>query len=228
MISELLRNLYESFVSLRGDGKMIILFLVALLFLYVIKECFDFNPFILILSPFAAMGAAFGKIIKQITNKWVTFLVCVLLAIALMISGGFVYSSERTQIAENLYHIPDDYIEVMDYILSVSDNPKVVAMPDYCMYHRMYSSKFDMLFEQRLGDDVRFLPDNARIAFLELSESSPDMKLVSDMASESGYDFVVIKKDYYWCELPLYHFGYEVINSFDNYEVYGRRGMNYE
>lgn len=228
MISELLGNLYESFVSFRGDGKIIILILVALLFLYLIRDKFDFNPFTLILSPIAGIGVACGKILDTIKSKWILLLTGILLVIGIVLSGGYIFSSERVELSDNIHHIPGDYVEVMDYILSLSDNPKVLAMPDYSIYHSVYSSKFDMLYEQRLGDDVRYLPDNARIAFGELSKTSPDMYMVSSMAMESGCDFIVIKKDYYWCELPLYHFHYEVIKSFDNWDVYARKGMNYE
>jgi len=228
MISELLRNLHESFVSLRGDGKIIVLFIVALLFLYLINSRLDFNIFAFILAPLAAIGTAFGKVMSSIKNKWIRVFAGLLIAIAIIMSGGLIYSGERAEKAENMYHIPEDYIEVMDYILSISDNPKVLAMPDYSMYHEIYSSRFDMLYEQRSGDDVRYLSDEARATFIELSKTGPDMYTVSKSALDADCDFIVLKKNYYWCELPLYHFHYEVIKSFDNWEVYAVKGANYE
>ena len=248
MLSEVYSNIYSVYESFRGDGKIMALIFVALLFLYMCRKAFDFNPFMLIISPIAAIGIAIEKVIEYAQQRagnedsqndgnnvspavrkyLIVGFTAFLMIFTIMISGHRVYSAKHVQKADNMLHIPADYVEVMDYILSQDIEASVVAMPDYSMYHGIYSSKFNMLYELSSDDDFRYLSEDARNAFLELSDNTPDMKKLADAAIHSGCNYIILKKDYYWSELPITRFGFENAASFDNWDVYVRREAAYE
>jgi len=223
MLSEILKNINSAYRNFEGDGKMVVLFLVALLFLFLCRKLFDFNPFALIASPMAAIGAAFATMFDFIKGKWMAAAALILTVFAITMTGSYTFADDNALMADNAYHIPDGYVEVMDYVLSQDADPVVLAMPDYCIYHSIYSSKFTMMFEKRTVDDVRYLPENVRDAYIELSGRNPDMWKLSKDAMESGCEFIILKKQYYWSEVALWNFDYELIKEFDGWEVYARR-----
>ena len=224
MLSEIFNNFYNRYALLRGDGKILVLFLVALLFLYVIRKNLNYNPFILLLSPLGAISVALSEIFRFAKGKILVILVSVLSVLTIILSGQCIYSQNHAAVADSFYYIPNDYVEVMDFVLSLEDNPKVLAMPDYSIYHGMYSSRFDMMYEKRQDEDIRYLSEDARNAFNELLVHNPDMKIVSDAAIAQSCDYIILKKNYYWSEFPLTEYEYDLLKSFDGWEVYGRKG----
>lgn len=231
MIREIITGILNSYGNLFDNSHILIAVLIALLFLFLIRERLSFNPFALIIAPIGLLGAAFINVCalaKEKKGKWVYLFAIFLCAFFAACTGERLYSRLNVQKAENMYHIPVDYIEVMDYILSEDSDEtiRVLAMPDYCMYHKMYSSRFDMLFENHLGDDVRFLDENARNAFNELSDNNPDMMIVSEAGVKESCKYVVLKKESYWPKFPLDRYDYEVIHETPNWEIFAKKGDN--
>lgn len=220
MLSEILSNINNIYETYRGDGKILVIFLISVLALYLIRGEFDFSIFCLIPSPLMAVGASVAKAVEKSKNWYYRLLVIFLCGFAIMLTGERIYSSERISLKENQYYIPEDLRQTMDYILSIDEAPSVIAMPDYCLYFPIYSSKFNMLYEQRIGDDIRYLSEEVRTIFGQLSDQNPDMYIVSQTAKKSGYKYIVLKREHYWPEFGLDRFDYELANSIGEWDIY--------
>lgn len=224
MIQELFNEFLTLYDKYCGNGKLLVISLAALLFLLLIKGKSSYSFLLLILSPISAVSAAFGKLMTLMKGRLRILFTVFLCGFIVLLSGERIYSADHLTAAENSMHIPGDCIEVMDYLLARTDNPVVLAMPDQCMYYTMYSSKFNMLYENQSDDDIRYLSEDARNAFNELSVSDPDMKIVSDAAVNYGCDYIVLHADHYWPMFPLDSYDYELIDTVSDWEIYARKG----
>ena len=83
-----------------------------------------------------------------------------------------------------------------------------------------------MLYEQHYGDDVRYLSEDARDAYGELSGRKPDMMIVSCAAVNYGCDYIVIKDDHYWPEFSLEEYDYKLETNVDGWDIYSRKEEN--
>ena len=249
MIQQLISDFTTKYDLIRGSSRILAVFLVALLFLYLFRRKLGYNPIVLILTPLAAVSAALTYVLSEvrgmdhednegteespekkknkagssIIKKLPLIFAAFLCVFAVMLTGERLYSGEHLQSCENLMHIPEDYRQAMDYVLSQNSDPKVLAMPDYSMYNTMYSSHFDMLYEQRSGDDVRYLSEDARNAFNELSDRSPDMLTVSNAASDAGCDYIILLDGHYWPMFPLDEYDYRLEANVAGWDIYSRK-----
>ena len=224
MVFQILRDFLNTYESCRGTGKILVLLILSLLFMYSIRNELSFNPFALILSPLTAISSSASLAAAKARNLKGRILALFLCGFIIVLSGERLYSADKMRISDNSMHIPDDYVAVMDCLLSESDAPSVLAMPEYSLYHTMYSSRFDMLYEEHENADVRYLSEAARYAYAQLSDRNPDMKIVADAAADSGIEYIVIKADHYWAEFPLERFGYPLYKALDGWEIYKKGG----
>lgn len=229
MIHELLARYTTAYSNMMGSSKVFVVMLVALLFLYINRKKLGFNPFILIMAPLCMIAASASRVFmaaKKKRNKCGMAFAIFLCAFVIMLTGDRIYSPEHMSKTENTMHIPEGYKAAMDYMLQKKETPKVLAMPDYSMYHALYSSKFDMLYEQRYGDDVRYLSEGARNAYAELSDLNPDMMVVSDAASDYDCDYIVLKEGHYWPMFPLDKYDYELEANVEGWDIYSRKEVS--
>ena len=65
-----------------------------------------------------------------------------------MISGKYVYSSPNITVAENLYHIPQETVEICDMIMPKEDEERVTGVfPDSLVHFvRQYSTRIQMAY----------------------------------------------------------------------------------
>lgn len=226
MIHELVVKYTTSYSNLMGNSRILVAVLIALLFLYLNRSKLAFNPFVLILAPLGLISMGMAKVlelVKEKKNKWTMFGGIFLCGFALMLFGDRIYSPSHMTIAENSMHIPEGYKNAMDYVLEKSDSPRVLAMPDYSIYHSMYSSKFNMLYECRYDEDVRYLSEAARNAYGELSTRNPDMLKVSEAAVHYECDYIILKNDHYWPTFPLDYYDYQLETTVDGFDIYSRK-----
>lgn len=224
MLAQIIRDFVDTYDAYRGTGKILVLFVLSLLFLYMNRDAISFNPFALVLSPLTAVSSSASLALSKVKGAWSRILAIFLCGFIILLSGERLYSSEMMRPAQNSMHLPADYVAVMDYLLTESDNPSVLAMPEYSLYHSMYSSKFNMLYEQHENADIRYLSEDARDAYTQLSDRNPDMMVVAEAASASGIEYIVLKSEHYWSEFPLDRFGYPLYATLDGWDIYKKGG----
>ena len=229
MIHELLAKYTTAYSNMMGNSRILVVVIAALLFLYLNRNKLSFNPFVLILAPLGLVSSSAAKVlavVREKKNRWAMLFAIFLCAFVIMLTGERIYSKDHLVKAENVMHIPQGYKTAMDYMLEHCENPKVLAMPDYSIYHLMYSSRFNMLYEQRYDEDVRYLSEDARNAYAELSSLNPDMLIVSESAMNYGCDYIILKSGHYWPMFPLDRYDYQLEATVEGWDIYSQKEVS--
>lgn len=202
MVRELLGELYSRYREYTGTGSIIILFILSVIVLEKFGKERHEKP--VYLSVLGTIGCAVSEIITGLSGASAVFAVAICI-LAVTVSGSNVLTADMNSRAENVMHLPSDLVESMDIILSESDTPGILTMPDWNLYFESYSSDFTVVTESNLND--------------ELSKTHPDMKKVAQAAHKCGCEYVVISSDI-WPEVPITEFGYELMYETDGCVVY--------
>ncbi len=149
---ELVGSIITTYNNYHGTGKGLTLFLVSVLIIYLLKA----NPLMFVLSPVSGIGYAFSSALKKYRSKSVPagILAGLLVVLAMMLSGGWTFSDSDHYRTENLMHIKQDHINVMDTLLSSEEGTiRVMASPDISPFMKAYSGRFEVMFGYpELGD----------------------------------------------------------------------------
>ena len=237
-MKELLGEIAVHYENYRGTGKLLVLFLAALLILYRVNRATSgkYSPALFILSIWTGIAYAFSLLTSFVGisvwkfkfNYIKSVIVVALLAIAVMLSGTRVISGDFFEPAENTLHIKTKYVMVMDRLLDLGEDESVIsviAYPGIAPYLKPYSAKFLPLYEYPKDGDVSELPEGARIVYNEFLTSVPDMKPVTDVGHKEDYEYILIDAGRYYPELKASEFGYELLDVVEDVEIY-RRGGN--
>lgn len=235
-MKELYQQFLTSYENYRGTGKLLVLFLVSVLVIYLTEKKDEngrrrLNPVIFLLSIWTGIAYAGSNISGYLFASPKTagrgnrisgagILALFLCALTLCLSGTRVLSRNYFEKAENAMHIRTEYIQVMDVILADSDLPKVVTPPGFAPYLKMYSSRFETLYDYPKNGDISLLPEDARVVYEQLSGSVPNMKTVADIAKKNGCRYVILNSDKYYPEFPITYFGYQLADTIGEWEIY--------
>ncbi|HAG70294.1 MAG TPA: hypothetical protein DCL38_10040 [Lachnospiraceae bacterium] len=151
-----------------------------------------------------------------------------LIAASVILSGGRVISEDYFSPAENTLHIKTEYIMIMDRLLELSEDESVttvIAWPSISPYFKLYSSKFTTLYDHTENRDPASLQGSARIVYDQFSVSVPDMKRITDVGHKEGYDFLIVDTGRYYPEFKASEFGYELLDTILDVEIYRRRDL---
>lgn len=144
-------------------------------------------------------------------------LMLVLMSIAIIACGSFVYSSEHITKAENMYHLPQEAIEVAELIDPEEGRVMALVPADLIYYIRQYSSNISMPYGREMLI-ARWDYYNAMYEAMEgveVIETSSFVELTRDYAC----NYVVLKKDRKIQE-PLTDYGFILYAQTDNYVIY--------
>ncbi len=230
-----LTTVYEHY---RGTGKLLILFLVAVLVIYLAEKR-DQNgrqqvyPAFFLLSIWTGIAYAASSIAdffflnEKNTEKTekrkisvpgvLALLFCI---VVLSLNGTRIISNSYFEKAQNTMHIRTEYVQVMDAILERTSEPRVIAPPGLAPYLKMYSSGFITMYDYPANGDISLLDEDARTVYEQLSGSIPDMKKVADIAKENNFEYIILNSQKYYPEFPITMFGYELIDTAGDWEVY--------
>lgn len=224
MVSQLIFNIINSYEQIRGTGKILVLFVVALAFWFLAKKEEGFNPISFMLSPIACIGAAFAKAIEAAKkkNKLTVILAVCICAFVIMQSGMRVAGKEFFDFSRNTMHIPGEYVEVMDYLLNDSPSPYVATTPEYSIYNTAYSDRFDMLYEEYPDADMAGADEAVRIVYEELGAESPDFERVAIYAKKAGCEYVLVDSSRAGKAMELENYGYAFQRRFPSWYVFKR------
>lgn len=235
-----MKEVYQQFLTTyenyRGTGKLLVLFLVSVLMIYLTEKKNEngrqrLHPAVFLLSVWTGIayagsgisGFLFSPAKNNGQKKKVSpmgMLALFLCLLTLCLSGTRVLNGEYFEKSENTMHIRTEYIQVMDVILADDDHPKVVAPPGFAPYLKMYSSRFETLYDYPKNGDVSLLSEDARAVYEQLSGSVPNMKTVADIAMENGCGYVILNSEKYYPEFPLTSFGFQLADTVGKWEIY--------
>ena len=146
------------------------------------------------------LGYAAVKIVASLTGKKKAIAAIAMGAIV-MVSGKFIYANPEYPVAENMYHIPQDVVDICDAI-KVEGREVLAAFPrEHLLYVRQYSPYVCMPYgrEAYTGMEQNDLYDVLMCDRL-------DAKEVVDKARSRGCHYVIFSKDK------------QIVGRFEDYE----------
>lgn len=209
MVKELLYELYSLYRQYTGEGVILSLFIVSAAVLAAYGRG---RERYVLLSPLAAIGSGISFIMERVwklsrgpAGYAAVFFAAAVCVLAVTSSGANILSPDMNTVSENELHIPEQLAEAMDESLAQVKSPVVLTMPEWAIYFESYSSKFALLRDLSVYE--------------ELTKHSPDMKLIAKAAHEGDCDILVLSKDM-WPAVPVTKYGYELIYETDMCSVY--------
>ena len=245
-MKELWESIINSYNNYRGTGKLLALFLVSVLIIYLLdrsepdSETGDSNPdddkegkgsvspLLFILSPVSGIAYAFALLRKRMGEQlrgshrsFYTAAACALMVLVIILSGRWVFSTDDHYMAENRVHIKQEYVTVFNTLLRTEAGTiRICSTPEISSYMKVYTPKFDVMFVRPVNGDASVLKGDVRAVYDQMSLSTPDEGRVVELLRDNGYDHILYNvNDTYW-NLPLEEFGYELIMQCGDYRVY--------
>lgn len=135
-----------------------------------------------------------------------------IVAIMILISGKWVYGNPLFDKAENLYHMPEEVVEICDAIKVEGREVMAVFPEEMLLYVRQYSPYVCMPYGREVLSE-----HNEFCAVMEGKEI--DMEELSQLAKQSGCHYVVLSKEKILKGTPE-SFSYEVFKEVGEYIIY--------
>lgn len=143
------------------------------------------------------------------------------MCIGIVAGGSFVYRSENITKAQNLYHLPDEAIEVAELIDPEEGRVMALVPADLVYYIRQYSSRINMPYGREMLI-ARWDYYNDLYEAMEEAEVIDTVSFV-ELTRAYGCDYVILKKDREVQE-PLTDFDFSLYAQTDNYRIYQDMG----
>ena len=139
--------------------------------------------------------------------------------LVLMVSGTYVYASQHMTPAENMYHLPQETVDICEMIRPEEGEERVWALFPVEQIHfvRQYTTTIQMPFgRDELVDDWR---DEPHPLYLLLQKDVIPVKELSELSIENYCNYIILLKTMK-VEGSLEKYGIEKIGETENYLVY--------
>ncbi len=228
-MKELLQTITSTYNNYRGTGKLLALFLVSVLIIYLLKK--KDRPGaagLFVLSPVSGIGYASSLIFGTLKEKRIrpvySIIVCCLVVIMLMLSGQFVFSQDDHYTAENVFHVKEDVKRTAEILMRLDGEKRVVAAPQISPYiGTLCYGRVDMLYDHPANGDPDKLEGEARYVYDQLMMSTPDEGRLVRTIRSKGYNYLIYDSSANYFELPLEEYGYELVAREGDIMVYRDR-----
>ncbi len=119
-----------------------------------------------------------------------------LLCVGIAVSGSYVYADRHEFTArKNAYRIDPLYVEVAETLLSLDEEPYVIATPYLGVGLRQVSSRIHQLYGRNFyGFISPFSEEDARVAY-EVEKQHPDLDFLGEVMRERGYRYLVLVRE---------------------------------
>lgn len=141
----------------------------------------------------------------------------VVLAVAIIACGNYVYDSENITRAENAYHLPQEAIDIVDLIEPEEGRVTVLVPADLIYFVRQYSTNIELPY----GREMLIARWDYYHAMYEAMEEADviDTDSFARLAGEYPCAYVVLKEDRQTDE-PLTEYGYDLYGRVGEYLIY--------
>jgi len=217
-----MREIIEIFKAYNGTGYYCILFIIALIYLWFTEEDKRIRA-LLIYTPTVIQILFFTPIFYMIYNRlddgtyyrilWLLPMTVViayagckvigihtrvglaLLSAILVMSGTYVYKSVYMTRAENVYHIPQEVVEVCEIIKPEEGKERVWAVVplDLIHYVRQYTTRIQLAYGRDSIVQSWVKADNELYDLY--AEPVMDVDRLSELATEYYCNYVIIDKE---------------------------------
>lgn len=194
---------------------------------YVWRKIFDYASFprmFWLLPVTTVISFAAAQFISERKKLYEKIVLSMFIVIILVLCGKFKYSNEYTTSAENLYHIPQEAVEIADYALAHKDNPKLVLPMELATCIRTYSSGLRLLYgeDATYGRIAKIQGTRQEEVYNQMIQETPDLISANGILQELDCDYVVFDESFQKDYEKLAECGYHLCMEIGQYDVYER------
>jgi len=232
MVVSLIDEFATSLKSILGTGAILVLFVLALfyIFSYVKKTDEGDSKLPFLLSAWGTVSFAIAWVVRKLCRReeetkteWVIKKITVILLamFVITISGKRILSPDLLKESSNMMHMPDGLDQAFDVILSESEGSEgILVSPGYGNYASAYSSRLYTAYNEPKLGNVEDYQEEDRLAYTELTKSYPDMSKVVKSAQKNNCDYIILKSNIYWPQVPLTELGYDFVGEYGEFSLY--------
>ena len=139
------------------------------------------------------IGSALICLLKRIKYKLVQFAIFVAICVGICFYGTYLfdYKYEKTISLEKL---PYGVVEICEEMLSLEDEPNVIADYHFSCNARQYSGKIKQLWGRNAAGYISQMDETAKQVY-DISYKQGDMYGLLEWASRYGYNFIVTENE---------------------------------
>lgn len=172
-----------------------------------------------LLPMYIVIGYAVCKLIFSFGSKWKQRVALVASLVIIVLSGSLVYLNQYMSPAQNLYHIPQNVIDICDEILPVEGEPRVRAVFPSELVHfvRQYSTDILMPFGREMVV-TQWDYYNEVYEAMEKPEVV-DADVLLEATRKAGVQYIILARDRK-VDKNLTTIGLKLMATVDNYYIY--------
>ena len=238
--------IFQNYVGLHQNRFLFVIYLFFLLYLWLkekdrsLRAIFVYAPTILLFCFFCPLfrkafvgllddGETYYRLLwllqMSLVSAYGAVKMCgryrktalVIMCIAIAACGSLVYRSEHITKAQNLYHLPEEAVEVAGLIDPEEGRVMALVPADLIYYIRQYSTRINMPY----GREMLIARWDYYNDMYEAMEEAEIIRTASfvELTRTYGCHYVVLKKDRELQE-PLTDYGFELYAKTDTYLMY--------
>lgn len=141
----------------------------------------------------------------------------VVISVAIIACGNYVYDSEHITKAQNAYHLPQEAVDIVDLIEPEEGRITVLVPADLIYYVRQYSTKIELPY----GREMLIARWDYHHAMYEAMEKAEVIETESfvELTRQYPCSYVVLKEDRVTTE-PLSDYGFTLCDQVGDYLIY--------
>ncbi len=141
----------------------------------------------------------------------------VVICVAIIACGNYVYDSEHITKAENVYHLPQEAIDIVDLIEPEEGRITVLVPADLIYYVRQYSTNIELPY----GREMLIARWDYHHAMYEAMEKADviETETFAELARQYPCAYVILKEDRE-TDKPLTECGYALYDQVGDYLIY--------
>ena len=172
-----------------------------------------------LLPMYIVIGYAVCKLIFSFGSKWKQRVALVASLVIIVLSGSLVYLNQYMSPAQNLYHIPQNVIDICNEILPAEGEPRVRAVFPSELVHfvRQYSTDILMPFGREMVV-TQWDYYNEVYEAMEKPEVV-DADVLLEATRKAGVQYIILSKDRK-VDKNLTTLGLKLMATVDNYYIY--------
>ncbi len=226
---EIIALLLDTYSDFSGRGKLLPLFLVSLIILFLVmkKEGSRIRPLLFVLSVWTAISAAFVTFTGSIKSRKYRLGAGLFLAAMIVLSGSLIWSRGILVSAGEIRQQEEDCRTICDRILSEDPAAGVIASPGLMPYLCASSASITPLYEVPYPGKEDELGEEDHLLYEAFLSQHPDLQLVRRICREESRIFAVTDNEWMWPE-HVVESGFSLLDTVGHYDIYVYAGGGHE
>ena len=165
-------------------------------------------------------------LVGHMKHKTLKLLLAVLLCLLIVGNGYYIYHHPLTSYekATNAYKIPQETIDIIDYMHTIETAPAVILPPDLYLYAKQYTAYIHLMYGRDAEGYITSIYYEHQLVYYILNGMmDTDLQFVVDIMHGSHnlyYHYLVISEDSFITEDMLLSVGFFKLTSIDGYGIY--------